>query len=366
VLPRRSFLKLGVAALLGQPLLRAAADLGASASAPADPLVAFAVVGDTHYLADRDDPTRLQSASRAINTALIDQLNALAGREIDPAAGGGRVRELAAVLHVGDLIDSGDKNGAVIARMQATEWAEWQKDYGLTGTDGRLKVPVREIHGNHDGPQGKGLVPDGIIARNRRRPGVTGLSANGLHYSWDAGPVHFVHLGIVVGRDPAVTRRRRYDPMGSLEFLVADLARHVGASGRPVVVAHHVDFARYCGEVPDETAVKNEWDYADVAAFHAALKPYRVAAIVYGHTHVRNVFAWSGPRPEIVRLGRPLPAGIPTFNTDNSGHFSGPAQAFLYVEVHAEEVVVRELATADGWQTSRWTPLSWRLPHGRG
>lgn len=364
MLPRRSFLKLGAgAALLSRPWLRAAAE---SVPENKTPPVAFAVVGDTHYLADKDEPTRLKETSRSINTGLIDQLNALAGREIDAAAGGGRVRDLVAVLHVGDLIDSGDKTGTVLAQMQATEWAEWQKDYGLTGKDGRLKVPVREIHGNHDGPHGKGIVLDGIVERNRRRPGVTGLSANGMHYSWDAGPVHFVHLGITVGQSRLAARRRRYDPMESLEFLVDDLAKNVGKSGRPVVIAHHVDFARYCGEVPDEIVVKNEWDYADVAAFHAALRPYRVAAIVYGHTHVRNVLAWSGPRPEPVRAGQPLPAGIPTFNTDNAGHFSGPAQAFLYVEVHEQDVLVRELATTDGWKTSKWTPLSWRLPHGQG
>jgi cytolysin (calcineurin-like family phosphatase) len=273
---------------------------------------------------------------------------------------------LAALLHVGDLIDSGDKNGAVIQEMQRTEWAEWQKDYGLDGAGGRLKFPVYEIHGNHDGPHGKGIVLDGIVDRNQRRKQLKGVSANGLHYSWDAGPVHFVHLGITVGQVKEVKRKRRYDPVESLDFLVADLAKNVGASGRPVVIAHHVDFARYCGEVPDDVVLKHEWDYADVAAFHAALKPYRVAGIFYGHTHVRGVYAWTGPKPAPVIAGKPLPAGIPTFNTDNAAHFSGPAQAFLYAEVHEREILVRELATTDGWKTSRWTPLAWRLPHGSG
>ena len=363
--PRRSFLKLGAgataAAFLARPTLRAAEE-----SKPSVLLAAFAVVGDTHYFADKDDPSRLQPMSRAYNTGLIDTLNTLPGREIAAAAGGGKVAPLAALLHVGDLIDSGDKNGAVIQQMQRTEWAEWQKDYGLDGQGGRLKFPVYEIHGNHDGPHGKGHVLDGIIERNKARGNLKGVSANGLHYSWAAGPVHFVHLGITVGQVKAVKRKRRYDPVDSLDFLVADLAKNVGDSGRPVVIAHHVDFARYCGEVPDEVVLKHEWDYADVAAFHAALKPYRIAGIFYGHTHVRGVFGWTGPKPAPVIAGKPLPAGIPTFNTDNAAHFSGPAQAFLYAEVHARDILVRELATTDGWKTSQWTPLAWRMPHASG
>ena len=91
-----------------------------------------------------------------------------------------------------------------------------------------------------------------------------------------------------------------------------------------------------------------------------------VPSIFYGHTHVRGVFGWTGPKPAPVIAGKPLPAGIPTFNTDNAAHFSGPAQAFLYAEVHGREILVRELATTDGWKTSQWTPLAWRMPHASG
>jgi len=78
---------------------------------------------------------------------------------------------------------------------------------------------------------------------------------------------------------------------------------------------------------------------------------------------VRAVFAWRGPKPDPVVAGKPLPAGIPTFNTDNAAHFGGPTQAFLYVEVYPEDILVRELATKDYWKTSYWTDLTWRLPH---
>jgi len=361
MLGRRSFLQLGAGfsgSVLASPFLRG----DNSAPAQTKP-VAFVVVGDTHYFASVDNPSKMQTASRAYNRGLIEVINTLSGREISEAAGGGHVGALTACLHVGDLIDSGDKNGAVIQEMQKTEWAEWQQDYGLLGNDGRLNLPVYEIHGNHDGPHGKGLVLEGIAERNRRRRGLKSLSPNGMHYSWTAGGVHFVHLGITVGQVKDVKRPRRYDPMESLDFLITDLAKEVGHSGRPVVLLHHVDFARYCGQVSDEMVLKNEWDYADVAAFYQAIKPYRIAGIFYGHTHARGVYAWSGPKPLPVIVGRPAPAGIPTFNTAQAAHFGKPAHALLYVEVHAQEILVRELATTDGWETSQWSPLAWRLPH---
>src|SRR5262249_25344349 len=163
-------------------------------------------------------------------------LNKLPGTPFPEAVGGGTVPAPRGVLHGGDLIDSGDRNGDVYPRMHKTEWDAYAADFGLDGKDGRLKYPVYEVHGNHDSPPGDGLVVGKIIERNKKRPGVTHLSKNGLHCSWDWGPVHFVTLGIVVGADPNVKRKRRYNPLDSLDFLSADLKGKVGDSGRPVVL----------------------------------------------------------------------------------------------------------------------------------
>jgi hypothetical protein len=185
--------------------------------------VAFFLVADTHYLANKDEPELLDQKSRDVTSRLIDTLNRLPGATIPETAGGGMVAIPRGVIHAGDLIDSGDKNGKVLEQMQATEWKGFVADYGLSGQDGRLKYPVYEVHGNHDGPQGRGLAIDGIVERNKRRPGVKNTSANGLHYSWDWGPVHCVNLGIVVGQVKSVTQRRRYNPLDSLDFLIDDL-----------------------------------------------------------------------------------------------------------------------------------------------
>jgi hypothetical protein len=76
---------------------------------------------------------------------------------------------------------------------------------------------------------------------------------------------------------------------------------------------------------------------------------------VCGHTHARNIFRWDGTKD--MRVSH----GIPFLNTDNSAHFSGPAQAFLHVEITRKELRVREFATKDGWQTGAWTPQIWKF-----
>ncbi len=68
------------------------------------------------------------------------------------------------------MIDSLDKNGRPYPAMQRVEWQRFVADYGLTGKDGRIPLPVYEIHGNHDRPQGDTFVVDAIIERNKRRP----------------------------------------------------------------------------------------------------------------------------------------------------------------------------------------------------
>ncbi len=345
-LSRRSFLAASAAGLAAPALGRAAA---------AEP-VSFFLVGDTHYRADLAAPAKLDARSAGVTGRLVDTLNKLPGTAIPAAAGGGTVAAPRGVIHAGDMIDSGDKNGTAAAAMQKTEWAAYAADFGLTGSDGRLKVPVYEVHGNHDGPHGDGLAVKQVVARNKTRPGVTNVSANGQHYSWDWGRVHFVCLGIVVGEVKAVARKRRYAPLESLAFLAADLKEKVGTSGRPVVITHHIDMLRYSGpaDIDDKVAAGKEWDPADVHGYYEALKGYTIAAVLYGHTHARNVYKWDGTT-------KPAAAGVPAFNVDNSAHFLSKAQAFFHVEV-ADKLTVREYATTDAWETGAWTPQTWTVP----
>lgn len=367
-LSRRRFVG-GSGALLG-----AAAGLaeqrGATAATPAsgDDVVSFFVISDTHFLAVKDDPAKLEEASTEHTGRLIDTLNTLPGGAIPERSGGGTVRKPSCVIHGGDVIDTGDKAGQVQEVMQRTEMAAFEKAMGLTGSDGALDYPIYEVHGNHDSPVGRGHAIDRMIERNKTRPGVTHLSPNGLHYSWDVGDVHFVNLGIVVGSVPGIARRRRYAPMESLNFLVKDLEEQVGSSGRPVIITHHVDIARYTAPVPPDAPFSDkEWDPADVAGFHAALEGYHVAGIFYGHTHGRSVWRWDGnsaqPAPERLADADLEPGDrrvYDVFNCDNSSTPHGGQQAFFYVELSPEGLTVREYATRDAWKTGFWSPLVWR------
>jgi predicted phosphodiesterase len=327
--------------------------LGEQPKSKEDP-VAFFLVGDTHFLANKEDTAKLDERSANVTGRLIDLLNKLPGSDVPQAAGGGTILAPRGVIHAGDCIDTGDKANV---KMQETEWAAFTDAYGLTGKDGKLKVPVYEVHGNHDSPRGDGLAVKKIIARNKTRPDVTNVSKNGVHYSWDWGGVHFINLGIVVGQVESVSRKRRYGPLGSLEFLVSDLQEKVGTSGKPVVITHHVDMLRYAQALPvdDKKAESMEWDPADVKGFHDALKGYTVAAILYGHTHARNVFRWDG-------TNKAAKEGTPTFNVDNSSHFGGKQQAFFYFEIRSDGLIVREYQTTDAWETGSWTPQTWTAP----
>ena len=347
-LTRRQFVATAASGLALPACLRA------DAPKPKEEPVAFFLVGDTHFLADKEATAKLDDRSAAVTSRLVDVLNKLPGTKVPDVAGGGTVLAPRGVIHAGDCIDTGDKANV---KMQETEWAAFADAYGLTGKDGKLKVPVYEVHGNHDSPRGDGLAVKKIVARNKTRPGVTNASKNGVHYSWDWGGVHFVNLGIVVGQAADVTRKRRYAPLDSLDFLVSDLKEKVGTSGKPVVIAHHVDMLRYAQPLPveDKKAEGMEWDPADVKGFHDALKGYTVAAILYGHTHARNVFRWDGSN-------KAAKDGIPTFNVDNSSHFAGQAQAFFYFEVRADGLIVREYQTTDAWETGTWTPQTWTAP----
>jgi cytolysin (calcineurin-like family phosphatase) len=316
--------------------------------------ISFFIVGDTHYCVDANDSKTLAGNSVQYNSQLVDQLNQLPGTLFPVEVGGGTISKPQGVIHVGDIVDNGDK-GAAKYFMAEIEGAAFAAEWGLNGKEGKLNWPVREVHGNHDSPHGDGPMITMIRERNQRREGVVNISENKLHYSWDWGDVHFVALGIVVGDAPQIQRKRRYAPLGSLPFLADDLQTHVGNSGRPVVLVNHVDVHRYSYAVPDAKVLQNEWDYGDAFAFYETIKPYRIAATLCGHTHVRKIARWNGTKDDRVT------DGVPFLNTDNAAHFSNPAQAFLHVEIDKSDMTVREFGTKDGWKTGSWTPQVWKF-----
>jgi cytolysin (calcineurin-like family phosphatase) len=143
------------------------------------------------------------------------------------------VRTPYGVVLTGDLLDEGcDKEKA------PANWAEFCRDYGVTGKDGRLCFPVYEGFGNHDGGPIRSLVRAGTRERNPKRVGLQAISGNGLHYSWDWEQLHLAQLNLFGGSGPADVKGVN-DPEQSLEFLAYELSQNVGASGRPVITFQH-------------------------------------------------------------------------------------------------------------------------------
>jgi hypothetical protein len=325
---------------------------------------AFLVSGDPQYIAEKSaTPTKLDPYSEQANSRFIKLIKSLAGSPIPEPLGGGAVSEdILGMLVTGDLIDSADKAGGHYPVMQKFEWARYKSDYGLTGEDGGLPFPVYELHGNHDGPQGDTFIIEDIIERNKTRPGVVARSSNGLHYSWNWGPIHMVNLGMFVGEGDKRREGSHYAPRRSMDFLRQDLAEQVGTSGRPVILAFHLH----------PNGPRFDWPTEDLAAFHKAIAPYNVVAIFHGHTHGSppSRMQWAGGK-----FASEIPGGIDIFNPDDAGAAKtdprDPAKAvgllhgFLYVELidrpgdKEDEFIVRSVATRDNWETHAWRDI-WR------
>jgi cytolysin (calcineurin-like family phosphatase) len=229
--------------------------------------VTFFLASDTHYG---------QSATvAAANERTIDAMNALPGTAY-PKDIGGIVALPRGVAVLGDLVNS-------VAGPRSPEfWGQFTADFGVNG-EGRLRFPVYECAGNHDGGENE-LVRQGIRLRNAVRPGVKSVSASGINYSWDWDVVHFVSLGLFAGADgdviPDFWGRKNEGPWRlpghSLEFLEDDLARNVGRSGRPVVLLQHYGWDLWG---------LSSWSDREREALAAAIKEYNVIAIFWGHTH---------------------------------------------------------------------------------
>ncbi len=243
----------------------------------ADRDVTFLATSDCHYVEAARKNDRNQS-----NRQTIEQMNAIAGERWPAQLGGDQIRLPRAAVVLGDCIDDGDRTQDGRS-LSAEQFRYFTADFGLDGSDGRLRIPVFEGWGNHDGPpvgkeKGTFSFQAQLKERNkaRRDKGLIGhVSANGLHYAWDWDDVHLVQLNLY----PADRQREgvRYspawhDPQGALAFLKDDLEKNVGRSGRPVVLMSH------CGFDTDW------WTPVDWRELYDAAKEYHVVLYVYGHS----------------------------------------------------------------------------------
>jgi hypothetical protein len=290
--------------------------------APVRDDVTFFVSSDTHYGRENN---------AAINRRVIDAMNALPGQALPASVGGGVVRTPRGVVLNGDLLDEGfDKESA------PTNWAEFCRDYGLTGEDGRLCFPLYEGFGNHDGGPVKSFVRAGIKERNSRRTGLAGISADGHHYSWDWDHVHLVQLNLFGGSGPQDVKGvnpAEHDPQGALDFLRDDLAKHVGTSGRPVIVFQH--FA-WVGGMADW------WQPEAKERFYEVVKPYRVACLINGHSHGASFAPWKD---------------LLTVHDGSTARGEGDTGDFMVVRVTATELILAQRKLDGTWGIQMRRPL---------
>lgn len=227
--------------------------------------VTFFSYSDSHYGAD--DGGRRPPVVRSPKVAIINSLPGTAW----PAEVGGVVEGPRAILMQGDLINDG-----AVREKYPTQWADYVADFGVNG-EGRCRFPVFEGVGNHD------VNPDMFVfeqvkARNvvRRNLGLIGhVSPNGYHYSWDWDGVHFVNVNLFPGNaweGEADSYGRGHHPQHAGDFLIDDLRRQVGDSGRPVVVMQHF-----------RPIDENWWTCCAADRFHRAIQDHNVIAILVGH-----------------------------------------------------------------------------------
>ena len=246
--------------------------------------VTFLVTSDSHYDAfeneDRNERDRVT----------IEQMNRITEIRWPEQLGGDQIAPPRGVAVLGDVIDDGDrmKEGKNQSELQ---FRYFVADFGLDGTDGRLKYPVFEGWGNHDGPPiGKERFGFSFQSQLKKRNKfrlqkglIAKVSDNGLHYSWDWDGVHFVQLNLYPGNTPHPKTRYSpayHDPQHSLDFLKANLSANVDTSGRPVVIMHHYDLQG-----------TNWWHDEERKAYYNAIRNYNVVAVFHGHTGT-GVYQW--------------------------------------------------------------------------
>ena len=234
----------------------------------------FVVLSDTHLNGESRRVEVLDSMALDINT--LAATGNQTSKEGQPV-----VAPIKGVIHCGDVTDNATRE----------QWDQYKQVFGLEGNRGTLQLPVMETFGNHDGDT-SGTVRTGIRERNEKRQGLSRVSANGLHYSWNWQGHHFVVLGSYPGDgwDPNCEWCHYFEesfkyPQNSLSFLKRDLKEEAKGKNRPVFLFFHYGWDDFS---------KLWWTQSERDKFHEAIQDHPVKAIFHGHNHVPNHYKWRG------------------------------------------------------------------------
>ena len=310
---------------LALPLLCLWAYWGAplSGAAPAGPLArdfTFFLLSDVHVGAKNDQaeqPT-LPAAMVSSACAHLDLMRGLVGLPYParPEFAGLNLGVIAAprgLFILGDLTD-GHKDPAV--RQQ--QWESFDTMFPALGVPfGGQMVPVFACAGNHDGAL-NGPARLGLVRRNRvlaQANSLAAISTNGVHFALNWNGVHFISLGLCPADTTDADTPFKFgkpgpgswnDPQGALSFLREYLARHVGASGEPIVLMHHYGFDGFS---------LNDWNWwtpRQRRVLYELLGHYNVAAIFHGHNHHAEHYKWPDPEHHAADLKCFFDGQVPT------------------------------------------------------
>lgn len=297
---RRRFIQAGAAWMVAGALAGRKAALAAEAPAEFD--ITFYQMGDPHYLAFETS----KKGGVVLNPVIRENIKMMMQLKPDSEMPGGlgTVGKPLGLVDAGDCIEGGTESDEASGTKltgpdtRLKQWDNYVKDLGLTGKEPGIliNIPIYEGYGNHDQDGWVQGIIDRISARNKQRVGLTAVSgrfeypkggryggvvADGLHYAWKWGPVHFIQANMRVGDS-----YERYPSAGSYTFVADYLEKAVGFSGAPVMIAVHLP--------PDATG-EGDWPAADRKRFYDLIVGYNVVGILCGHSHSFAVSEWRGP-----------------------------------------------------------------------
>ena len=236
--------------------------------------VTFLVASDTHFTG-KSLPKVVKPALQAMNGHVVGLAY--------PTAIGGTVATPFAALVLGNLCDGGAGIGATDTprwysprnfQDQWTGFSTYFPSGGVTGDINRLRFASFATAGNHDfyNNFGTALSAKSYYVANalQARYAISDDLTNGnVYYAFDVDGVHVVALG-------------RWGGPEVLSWLTTNLASI--PAGTPVVLYLHYAF--------DDG--QTWYTDAERQRLAQAIAPYRVIAILHGHTHSSGHYVWNG------------------------------------------------------------------------
>ena len=208
----------------------------------------FFIIADTHLGYPGTTKT---------NCELIDTLNAMPGKTMPLAFDGSATKKNPGeskiatpngVLIAGDLTENGHMK----------EWIAFEKLYGLTGKEGRIKFPVFECTGNHDRTWYRNSVPKRVARRHK-----------GCCYKVSWGDLQVISCDLCPGKKNIKWLEKQLEKIGP---------------NLPIIIFFHYNMV---GPFSDYWSKKEKRDFLKLCRY------FKVIAVFHGHLHqaqIKNIY----------------------------------------------------------------------------